>query len=168
MRYQFRAGTRLPKNLSPETVVTELEKIKAEEGSLTPQAIVDAAQPETSPIHPAFEWDDGKAANHYRVWQARYLVKSVEVITTERKQALPVFVHVPVAGEPGSYQPTMDVLQDADMLQRALGELRSKLKSAERSVNALMEEVPKRQKSRMKKIQTHIAEAAKLSESATA
>lgn len=46
---------------------------------LRAQNVVDAARPVTSPIHALFEWDDGKAAENYRLSQARRLIQIVMV-----------------------------------------------------------------------------------------
>lgn len=48
-------------------------------GELTPSVVVEAAQPETSPLHEYFEWDNSEAAKLYRETQARYLIRSVSV-----------------------------------------------------------------------------------------
>ena len=50
-------------------------------GLLSPEAVVDAAQDDTSPLHDCFEWDDTDAARLYRIEQARRLIRvQVEVI----------------------------------------------------------------------------------------
>lgn len=43
-------------------------------------AVVDAARPRGSSLHRFFEWDDGKAAQKFRIEQARWLVRSVRVV----------------------------------------------------------------------------------------
>jgi hypothetical protein len=57
-------------------VKAELDKL-AVDGKLTAQAVVDAAREESSPLHGYFEWDDNKAANEYRLLQARKLIRVV-------------------------------------------------------------------------------------------
>lgn len=48
-------------------------------GVIHPEDVVDAARPDTSPLHPHFEWDDSVAAEKHRVWQARQLIRNVHV-----------------------------------------------------------------------------------------
>lgn len=70
-------------------------------GRLTPDAVVaDAADP-NSPLHDAFEWDDSKAAQAYRIEQARVLIRSVEVTIRTDVTILraPFYVRDPQAGD---------------------------------------------------------------------
>jgi len=58
-----------------------LALMKANRGTLTPEAVVERARPESSPLHDCFEWDDDAAAEQYRLDQARRLIRmQVEVI----------------------------------------------------------------------------------------
>lgn len=45
----------------------------------TPKQLVDAARPVKSPIHKLFEWDDTKAAERFRIYQARNHINHIEV-----------------------------------------------------------------------------------------
>ena len=51
-------------------------------GKLTAHAVVDAARDAKSPLHGYFEWDDSKAAEQYRLDQARVLIRTVQVRIT--------------------------------------------------------------------------------------
>lgn len=53
--------------------------IDANGGIATTQIIVENAKDKSSPIHDHFQWDDTKAANEYRKYQARKLIQSIEV-----------------------------------------------------------------------------------------
>ena len=55
-----------------ENYGAELERLQ-EKMKLTPENIVVAASKKRSPLHDYFEWDNGKAGQKYRLWQARYL-----------------------------------------------------------------------------------------------
>ncbi len=55
----------------------ELEKLG---GKFTPAEIVKAASSERSKLHRYFEWDDSKAADSYRLHQARQLVERVKIV----------------------------------------------------------------------------------------
>jgi hypothetical protein len=61
----------------------ELQRIALKhQGQLLPSDIVEAARPKSSPLHSRFEWDDGEAAEQYRLWQARQLIRVL--VTVEK------------------------------------------------------------------------------------
>ena len=62
-----------------EIISAFLEKLERENGGITPALVVEAARPEESPIHSHFQWDDEKAADSYRLWQARQLIAKVYI-----------------------------------------------------------------------------------------
>lgn len=80
--------------------MTQLEALKAiarrDGGLLRPAAVVENARPEDSPLHGAFEWDDGKAAEQYRLEQAQHLIRSfkIEVERDGKSVEVPVFVNL--------------------------------------------------------------------------
>ena len=49
------------------------EKLAAE-GRLTAKALLDANRAKDAPLHKAFEWNDRKAAEQYRLHQARHII----------------------------------------------------------------------------------------------
>lgn len=57
----------------------ELQTVYEQNGFLTPQVLVEAAIPESHPLHGRFEWDDKIAGPLYRLNQARELIQSVKV-----------------------------------------------------------------------------------------
>jgi hypothetical protein len=59
----------------------EIKRLMAQsDGEITPARMVDAARPKSAPLHPAFEWDDKKAAEAHRRDQARGIMQAcVEV-----------------------------------------------------------------------------------------
>jgi len=59
-----------------EIVRKTLEQLKSE-GRATPDAFLTAAEPEDSPLHKFFEWDNDRAAHEHRLLQARQLVRTV-------------------------------------------------------------------------------------------
>lgn len=70
---------------SIDVSVAVRETIKALEdadGRITPEAVIEAARDEGSPLHQQFEWDDSKAAHGYRLEQARTLIRSVKLLVT--------------------------------------------------------------------------------------
>ena len=63
-----------------------LELIKKQKGKLKPQYVIEDAKDKSSPLHNVFQWDDSKAGNEYRLFQARQLIaRIVEVVIVEGK-----------------------------------------------------------------------------------
>jgi hypothetical protein len=62
------------------SIIIELEKIRINnDGKLKPVDVVKNAKNPQSPLHKYFVWDDTKAAHEYRLWQARELIKKIEI-----------------------------------------------------------------------------------------
>lgn len=53
--------------------------IEEQAGGTTEELILSDAKSPRSPLHEWFEWDDTIAADKYRITQARYLVRSINV-----------------------------------------------------------------------------------------
>ena len=116
----------------------QLTNIARDFGALTPENVVAAARPTTSPLHERFEWDDTVAAEKYRVSQAAKLIRSVRLTyDTDGKgqeQTVRAFLAVPGthpdSAHRAAYQPSDKVL--ADPLTTAL-----LLRELERELTAL-------------------------------
>jgi hypothetical protein len=77
---RFQPGAQADANL----VGNHIEMLRAKfKGELTPQDILDDARHDNSPLHSFFEWNDSAAAEHYRLQQARGLIRSVVAIYTQ-------------------------------------------------------------------------------------
>ena len=105
------------------TQLEALKQIAARDGGLLrPAAVVEAARPKDSPLHNAFEWNDGKAAEKYRLIQAQYLIRSFRVTVEDNgaKYETPVFVGVSSDRDGGKannpYRLAEDVAKSADLL----------------------------------------------------
>jgi hypothetical protein len=48
-------------------------------GTLTPEQVLKAAAPKSSPLHQHFQWDDTEAAKQYRLMQAGQLIRRVRI-----------------------------------------------------------------------------------------
>lgn len=79
---------------------------------LSPAVVLTEAQPETSPIHGLFTWDNAAAAAKYRDTEARYLLRSINVVVTMEngdEREVRAFhnvtvTHTPQLDEPGEEQ----------------------------------------------------------------
>ena len=135
--YQFREGSRFRGDAA--TVAAELERIRAEQGTLKSEAIVAEAEAADAPLHPFFEWDDAAAAHQLRLEQARRLVRAVVVVRDDRP-AESMYIHVSseTVGE-GDYQPLATIVTTPDRYLSALAEAQRDLASAQRRVAELLE-----------------------------
>lgn len=83
--------------LTAEKAAKELERISEEHNhELKPEYVVADAVRKSSPLHKVFEWDDTKAAEKYRLQQARHLMNHIriEVVNENIECRLSAFVHV--------------------------------------------------------------------------
>lgn len=80
MVYEWHKGETF-KGIDPTAAGEVVSRIAEQNGGAAPTPdIVDAARPESSPIHEAFTWDDEHAAENWRRTEARRLVENLVVI----------------------------------------------------------------------------------------
>ncbi len=120
-----------------------VNKIYAEVGEVRPSALVEAARPKSSPAHNAFEWDDSKAGEEYRLIQARTWIRNVQIIIDEQPERL---IHVPsivrdkdgkLNEREGYYKPGSVLIQNRDEFDVALDRVRSRMDSTVESYEYL-------------------------------
>ena len=99
MIYKYRPGTRM--NVKASVAGPALLKVREKHGQLSPDAVLTEARAKRHPLHPAFEWDDKRAATAHRKAQARALIRSIVMVQEGDEDALPVrlFVNVNDADE---------------------------------------------------------------------
>ncbi|WP_145923468.1 hypothetical protein [Sphingopyxis macrogoltabida] len=115
MVYQWKSGASI--KLDPEVAGAVLERLRTtHNGRLTAEAVVTEAQPRTSPLHDAFEWDDRKAGRKWRLEQASHMIRSIEVIRLTPEQSKPIRAFVSVLrDEDRSYTSTAHALSDPEL-----------------------------------------------------
>lgn len=169
--YKFRPGSNV-RGVDAQAAGEELERIHRQRGVIDAAAVVDESRPETAPLHPAFEWDDQVAAEQHRRWQARQIIRSVEVViqTDGKPEQQPVYVHCPAPSESGArqsgYQPVEVVVARPDLYAIALSEASRKVSEAETSLEKLkraMESSPESDREKLAKITVAIQTAQALS-----
>jgi hypothetical protein len=130
MRYVFKNDFNAFKSggdADPQIIGEALADIAAEAGGdLTPKRVVDAARPDTHPLHRHFEWDNAAAAERYREGQAR---KLIQCITIERDEEPPAPAFVSIADRGRSYRPIDVVLKSVDLRKRVLAQAKRDLES---------------------------------------
>lgn len=128
--YQWNDNARV-KGVDAQTAGERLAELRAQYGAITPAIVLADAKSKDSPLHPAFEWDNKKAADKYRLQQASYIIRSIKVLHTPDAEPVRVFVSVETEDD-NEYQTRAHVLSDDELRRKtlhrilgsALGELR--------------------------------------------
>lgn len=127
---------------NPE-IIEELQSLCEKGGGvLHPKAVIEAARPESSPLHTHFEWDDDKAAEDYRLWQARALISQVRVhlvTPSGKKVASQVFVSLKSDRDKGGYRTMVDVLSHKDMRNELVRDALTDMQNFTQRYNTLRE-----------------------------
>lgn len=92
-------------------------------GNLTHEMVLADAQDPSSPLHDYFEWDDTKAAQAWRIEQARLLVRSVRVVINTERQVITTIGYVrnpDLPGDEPGYVSTARILNDKDRAREVL------------------------------------------------
>jgi hypothetical protein len=107
------------------SVESVLRGIYEREGRLSPELLVQIAQPEDHPLHQRFEWDDSVAGPLYRREQAAQIIRSARIVIEREAERPPVSVRAFVAREemglaesPGEYVPVTEVVA-SDVMRTA-------------------------------------------------
>lgn len=138
-KYEFRKSARVSGD--PQVIGETLETLRKEKGHLTTEQVLSSASDPSSPIHGNFNWDDASAAVQHRQWEARQLIKSVVIVTGERKFPAPAFVHVTVAPNVPErhYQSTIVAVKDRDIWEEVMKEVLADLAKTEKRLRDLQQ-----------------------------
>lgn len=109
-----------------KTFKTKWEELShlAERGLLKPEAVVEFAQNENTHLHKCFEWNDSKAANRYRLNQARQQISMYVMVVESPKGPVKIraFQSLPSDRQTGGgYRKTTDILQDDALVAELVG-----------------------------------------------
>ena len=94
--------------VSAEDAGKELERIRQKYGSLKAEDVVTESKSKDSPLYSIFEWDNKKAADAWRVNQAKALIRNIVVNIEHKEMQCKVRAFVSVADGPqakASYVP---------------------------------------------------------------
>lgn len=135
MRYVWDAHVP-PCGVSADVAGQTLEALTTAAGDrpLTPRMIVDASRPDDAPLHPAFTWDDVRAAELYREVEARAIVRSVRVVQEDQVGAKPMRVYVSVQQQFGAdaqrgYVPVAKAMNDPVLREQVIETARRDLRA---------------------------------------
>ena len=142
--YEYREGWR--PGVDANTVGAVMEQIEDKYGSITSERFLEASRAEDSPTHGVFEWDDGIAAEKYRLHQASRTICAVRVIVrNETGTKIPekpprAFVNiVDDDSKKGQYVNVSDAMSNEDTRQAVLKRAMRELKSFQEKYSALSE-----------------------------
>ena len=142
--YKLRVGYSLP--VKPQVVGETLERIaKRNNGIVSAHDVVEEARPENSSLHPCFDtWDVAEAAELHWIEQARKVIRSVEVIVTDKKTGKEAreIAYVSVCENPqdGSmYMSTRKAMSNSEIRQRIIDDADSQLMGWHRRYGHLVE-----------------------------
>ena len=65
----------------------ELDRIARKYGCIKPQLVVEASRPTSAPLHNEFTWDNGKAAELWRLEEASHIIRAVRIIQADIPEA---------------------------------------------------------------------------------
>lgn len=126
-------------NGDAETVKHEIEGLGEE---VRPRDILDYARSHPdSELHKCFTWDDGKAAEKYRLWEARQVVCHLKITYVgDDSEKVYVPVRVFLRNETtGGYKKTEVMVRDMDEHQKLLSLAKAELYAFSRKYRVLAE-----------------------------
>jgi hypothetical protein len=130
--------------MKTDDVLGELRKIaKRHGGLLCPEHICKAAEDDASPLHGFFIWDDAKAANEYRLWQARELIATYWIVEPVSNEPIRMLISLGSDRKANQgYRFSADVLANPEQREEWLGMALGELERWRRTYGALTELKP--------------------------
>jgi hypothetical protein len=123
-----------------KTVKEELQALsELHGGNLSPQIVVDFARDATTALHARFEWDNTKAADEYRLHQARMVLATVRYQDDTGKTRRMFVSLTEDRGTSNSYTHTAIVMSDAEKRRRLANMAVRELESAQERYSELTE-----------------------------
>jgi hypothetical protein len=141
--YAFKSGSYIPTSVDPAAAYARIANLR-EQGLSQPGDIVDDARPEDSPLHDAFTWDDGEAADKFRLQEARHLCNSIIIIRDETPGAPEAPAIVSVVDHKTfdrAYVTTIEAYSDADYRKQMLADAKAGLLAWRHRYNQLEKEL---------------------------
>lgn len=123
MVYKYEWGIyRFP--VSAEVVGKRCEELEKENVTLSKEALLDSARDEDDELHPLFEWNDGIAAEKYRLHQAGQVLSSLKITVIQDQEEEPkqvkAFVQVTRDAHRAVYMNTQTALKRVDTREAVL------------------------------------------------
>ena len=125
-KYDFRPG--FAWKADPEEVGRTIEKLSEQTGGeVSPAMVVQEAKKKNSPLHNCFDWNNTKAAEKWRMHQARLLLGSI-VINFEysEPETVRAFLNIQTPGKQ-TYYHINSIIDDEGKMQIIIDQLKRKL-----------------------------------------
>lgn len=103
---------------------------------ITPEAVVAAARPETSPLHSLFCWDDTIAAEEWRKQQARVLIANIEIVEPEQP-TVRAFLNIRTVTGESEYFATKQAMANKETREQVLAAAVKELQAFRRKYSGL-------------------------------
>ena len=121
-----------------------LAALELQHNSLTPELVLDDARPSDALLHPCFEWDDTKAAEKYRVEQARYIIGNIVVHIEQREsEKIPettrAFISITTLPHKGEFVSVKRAFSNDAYHEQILQNARAELRAFQKKYNGLTE-----------------------------
>lgn len=111
--------------VSAQTAGEHIEHLDEIYGEVTPQILLDDSRPEDAVLHSCYEWDDGKAAERYRLHQSKMIIGNLVCVSVDDSKEYPTepvraFVSVNDRNDKAKYRPITVALSDEDTKNKVL------------------------------------------------
>lgn len=118
------------------------EGLEARDGAIRAETVLDEARAEDALLHPVFEWDDGVAAEQYRLSQSRKLIGDlvrVTVCDSGEQQETRAFVNVVAHPITAEYRSVTVAMSDDSMRGTVLANAYKELTAFKKKYSELSE-----------------------------
>lgn len=133
----WKPGTRF--SVTADIAYQEIERIAETYGALKPEYVVEESKPEDAPLHDEFEWNDVRAAELYRIEQARHIIRSLVVVHDENKEPVRAYVLVTPKDNDTTYMRVDAALSDTEYREQVLERAQKELESWRKRYEALLD-----------------------------
>lgn len=120
---------------NPEKCYREIESM----GECKPEQIVEFARNEKTELHKCFEWNDTKAAENWRIQQARIVCNSLTVVIETETIEPKEFKLIEHDQEQKVYRPVILTVRNEDQYKRLLNQAKDELAAFKKRYASLKE-----------------------------
>uniref|UniRef100_A0A6M3XSX5 Uncharacterized protein n=1 Tax=viral metagenome TaxID=1070528 RepID=A0A6M3XSX5_9ZZZZ len=130
----------------PEQIARELETVRknSPDGILRAEDVVEYARDSSTVLHSQFEWDDNKAAQEYRIWQARHIISVTVTVLPRVNGSIRAYVSLTPDRhtEGGGYRQVARVLRNKSQRDQMLDDALADFKRFEEKYKVLKALIP--------------------------
>lgn len=125
---------------STKQIRNELETIKEQHGGmLDPADVVAFARNKKTALHGQFTWDDSKAAEEYRLWQARQIIRVQVMVVPDSNHTVRAYVSLSDDRGEGGYRDIRTVMANKDMRKSLMAQAMRDMQLFEQKYSVLEE-----------------------------